>query len=77
MNTSESLLAIAFPPRLGYRGACTTIADLSRHGLYAGHLGTTPNKKAAVHLIATVGLNSQRAHGHGNRAIRRIRNGTI
>jgi hypothetical protein len=76
VNTIEAYLAVAFPPQRGYRGACTTIGDLSRHGLYSGHLGITPDKASAVRLIVMVGLNSQRAHGHGNRALRRLRNGT-
>lgn len=72
MNTAEALLAVAFPPHQGYRGACTTIADLCRHGLYRGHLGITPDKAAAVHLIVTVGLGSQRSRGKGSRARRRL-----
>ncbi len=73
MNTAEAYLAVAFPPQRGYRGACTTIRDLDRLGLYPGHLGITPDKAAAVRLIVLVGLNSQRAHGHGNRFMRRLK----
>lgn len=72
MNMPESMLAVAFPPHAGYRGAATTIADLSRHGLYRNHLGITPDKAAAVSLIVAVGMNSQRSRGRGNRFRRRL-----
>ena len=72
MNLKESMLAIAFPPHLGYFGATTTIADLSRHGIYSGHLGITPDKRAAVHLIVAVRLDSKRARGKGAKARRRL-----
>lgn len=66
-------VAIAFPPKHGYNGACTTLADVGRHGLFPGNLGLTPTKKDAVRLI--VGANMQRAEadGHGNEAARRAR----
>lgn len=72
MNTAEAYLAVAFPPQRGYRGACTTILDLHRLGLYPDHLGITPDKGAAVRLIVLVGLNSQRARGKGSKARRRL-----
>jgi hypothetical protein len=65
-------LAVAFPPKCGFRGACTTIADVSRHGLYAGHLGLTPTKRAAVRLIIMAHMQNNEATGHGNRAKRRM-----
>lgn len=72
MNTPESLLAAAFPPYHGFRGACTTIRDLNRLGLYPGHLGITPDKASAVRLIVRAGLSSQRAHGNASKAMRRV-----
>jgi len=70
MNTPEAMLAVSFPPALGYNGALTTIADLSRHGLpWAGFIGS---KFEAVHLIVKVNLGRDRARGHGNRARRRL-----
>lgn len=66
-------LAVAFMPSAGYRGACTTVADVSRHGLNPFHLGTTPNKEAAVRLIAAAAMERMEGYGHGNRAWRRAK----
>lgn len=65
------VLACAFPPSMGYNGACTTIADLSRHGLYPSNVGFTPNKQSAVRLIVDASMEATEAHGHGNEAARR------
>lgn len=65
-------LAVAFPPDKGFRGACTTIADLDRYGLYSGHLGITPTLQAAVSLITLKNLQSS-SYGHGNAANRRAK----
>jgi hypothetical protein len=64
-------LAIAFPPSEGFHGACTTIRDLNVHGIFAGHLGLTPSKQAAVRLIIRTRMQESESHGHGNEAIRR------
>jgi len=66
-------LVVAFPPDKGYLGACTTVADLSRHGIYPGHLGTTPNKQAAVKLIHQANMEAMEGSGNGNEANRRLR----
>lgn len=64
-------LACAFPPRDGLNGACTTIADLARHGLKSPLW--TPTKKDAVRLIGDAAMERVEARGHGNAAARRAR----
>lgn len=65
-------LACAFPPDAGLNGACTSIADLSRHGLHAR--GFTPTKQSAVRLIIEARMETVEAYGHGNAAVRRALN---
>jgi len=72
MTRAISDLVVAFPPQAGYRGASTTVQDLARHGLYPGHLGTTPTLKAAVRLIGAARMEISNASGSGNRARRRL-----
>lgn len=62
-------LACAFPPDAGLNGACTSIADLSRHGLHSRLF--TPTKQSAVRLIIEAGMETVEAHGNGNAAVRR------
>jgi hypothetical protein len=62
-------LAVIFPPDEGWRGACTTIADLSRTRLYrpAAYI----SKWRAVHLIMQHAFECYESQGHGNRAAKR------
>ena len=62
-------LACAFPPDAGLNGACTSIADLSRHGLHSYLF--TPTKQSAVRLIIDARMETVEAYGHGNAAVRR------
>jgi len=70
--TATNSLVIAFPPQRGYNGACTTILDVSRHGLTAHSLGLTPTKRAAVSLIVSASMERSQNYGHGNKAAKRI-----
>jgi hypothetical protein len=63
--------ACAFPPLMGFKGACTTFADLSRHGLVKRLW--TPNKRAAVRLLTDRNLALNVGYGHGNRAARMLK----
>ncbi len=62
-------LACAFPPMSGFRGAETSVADLSKHGLV--HPLFTPDKRSAVALIVERNMESNVAIGNGNKAARR------
>lgn len=64
-------LAATLPPRLGFRGASTTPADLAREkraGRIAPH-----SLPGLVRLIGAARMEERTAHGHGNRASRRRR----
>lgn len=69
---ARTALVIAFPPSRGYRGASTTIKDLSRHGLFSGHLGLTPEKSDAVRLIVAASMEGAAAYGKGSKAANRM-----
>jgi len=59
-------LAIYFPPYAGLKGACTTIADVSKmRGI------VWPSKYDAVHTIMLANMERAEAYGHGNKAERR------
>jgi hypothetical protein len=60
-------LAAAFPPSLGYRGACTTIADLSRICWGVDRA----LKRASVSLIVAANMAAYEAMGSGAAANRR------
>lgn len=68
INCPGALLAVAFPPQLGLRGACTTLLDLTRNGYHRPHYMT---RRAAAWLILRRNLESANADGSGNRAARR------
>ena len=63
-----ALLAVAFPPSQGLRGASTTIADLGspRYGFTRFMV-----RRHALWLIVRQNMDRAIAHGHGNKAARR------
>jgi hypothetical protein len=63
-------LACLFPPDLGLKGACTTIADLPSRYRWPAY----PSKWLAVRTIVKANLERDIAHGQGNRAKLRIAN---
>ena len=48
------------------------MADLSRHGLFPGHVGITPTKRAAIRLMIERNMEAVVAMGKGENASRRL-----
>ena len=70
MNTFPATIELAcpFPPDRGLRGACTTIADLSRQrGLLY------PSKWLAIHTIIRANMERFEAAGKGQKSAHRLR----
>lgn len=69
INSPGARLAVAFPPQLGLRGACTALRDLACDGDYfRPHY---MSRLAAALLIFRRNLDSANSSGSGNRAARR------
>lgn len=69
MNTpARTLLAIAFPPSKGLRGALTRLCDLARPNYRTPLLF---GRKEAAKLVLRANMEQAEASGHGNRAGRR------
>ena len=64
-------LARAFPPREGMNGACTSIADVARHGVRVADPLFVRTLQDAVRLIVDTRMDAVVSYGHGNRAARR------
>ena len=62
MTEASTLLAIAFPPSDGLRGAMTTVGNIP---------GWYPNKSYAAHLCFTRNMELGNAYGKGNKAAKR------
>jgi len=62
MTEASTLLAIAFPPSDGLRGAMTTVGNIP---------WWYPNKSYAAHLCFTRNMELGNAYGNGNKAAKR------
>lgn len=67
-NSPRALLAVAFPPQQGLRGACAAVQDLARP---AYRIPRLMSRREALRLAIARNLESF-ADGQGNRAKRRV-----